>query len=108
MILVGLFNVHSKDIEKHRRDTNKETEHEHIKLNDETKIPPKWRDLLGCRKCKRELVVYIGNCLLRIGPRYLRHERMLVVGGACDGTERDKTWGVTKSAGGTFGTMLLE
>ena len=49
----GRFNVHPKDIERHRRDTNKETEHEHIKLNDQTKIPPKWRDLLGCRKCKR-------------------------------------------------------
>ena len=72
----GRFNVHPKDIERYRRDTNKETEHEHIKLNDQTKIPPKWRDLLGYRKCKHELVVYIDDCLLRIGPRYLRHAQL--------------------------------
>ena len=68
----GRFTVHPKAIERNRRDPNNETAHEHIHFDDQAKIPSKWRDIIECRKCKHELVLYIGDCLLRIAPKYLK------------------------------------
>ena len=95
----GRFDMHPKDIERTRRDSpNHGTVHEHIHFDDRAKIPSKWRDLLGCRRCKRALVEYVGDCLLRIAPRYLSEGQKLIVGGACDSTERDHTWSTTEDA----------
>ena len=94
----GRFDMHPKDIERSRRDADKPTTHEHIQFHDQTKIPNRWRDLLACRKCKRELVVYIGDCFLRIAPTYLKEHQKLVVGGASDTLERDQAWSITENA----------
>ena len=95
----GRFDMHPKDIERTRRDSpNHGTVHEHIHFDDRAKIPSKWRDLLGCRRCKRALVEYVGDCLLRIAPRYLSEGQKLIVGGACDSTERDHAWSTTEDA----------
>ena len=48
--------------------------------------------------CKRALVEYVGDCLLRIAPRYLSEGQKLIVGGACDSTERDHAWSTTEDA----------
>ena len=61
-------------------------------------IPSKWRDLLGCRKCKRNRVEYIGDSFLRIAPQYLCENQKLVFGCACNETERDQSWSTTKNA----------
>ena len=95
--VLGRFSMHPKIIERSRRDHHKDTGHEHLQFNDQTKIPSKWWDLLGCRKCKRNLVEYIGDSFLRIAPQYLCENQKLVVGGACDETERDQSW-TTKNA----------
>ena len=51
----GQFDMHPKDIERTQRDTpNHEVVHEHIPFDDTAKIPSKWRDVLGCRKCKHD------------------------------------------------------
>ena len=64
----GRFDMHPKDIERNRRDAGKQSAlHEHIHFDDRTKIPSKWRDMLGCRKCKRDLVEYVGDCFLLPG-----------------------------------------
>ena len=41
------------------------------------KVPNKWSDLLQCRKCKRCLVVYIGNCILRNATNMLTDNQKL-------------------------------
>ena len=95
----GRFDMHPKDIERNRRDMNSQpTAHDHIHFDDCTKIPTKWREMLGCRKCKRELVVYLGDCFLRIAPRFLHGSQKLVVGGACNDPERDQCWSITENA----------
>ena len=67
----GRFNIHPKTIERSRCDQHKDIGHEHLQFNDQTKRPSKWRDLLGCRRCKQKLVEYIGDSFLRIAPQYL-------------------------------------
>ena len=54
--------------------------------------------MLSCRKCKRALVEYIGDCFLRIAPKYLHEGQKLIVGGACDNTECGKAWSTTENA----------
>ena len=89
----GRFPFHPKLIERTRRDSNSQTsEHEHLKFSDHMKVPSKWREILACRKCKHQLIQYIGESLLRVAPEYLRGEQKLFVAGAWDNEDRDKTW----------------
>ena len=90
--------MHPKDIERNRRDMNSQpTAHDHIHFDDCTKIPTKWREMLGCRKCKRELVVYLGDCFLRIAPRFLHGSQKLVIGGGCNDPEQDQCLSITEN-----------
>ena len=92
----GRFDFHPKDIERTRREsTNNSGVHEHVHIDDQTKIPSKWRELLGCRTCKRLLVEYVGECILRIAPKYLQNDQKVIVGGACEAPDRDHAWSIT-------------
>ena len=53
------------------------------------------RESLACRKCKRQLVVYIVECLLRIASGLLQGEQKLFVAGAGEEEDRDETWYTT-------------
>ena len=95
----GRFDMHPKDIERTQRDTpNHGAVHEHIPFDDTAKIPSKWRDVLGYRKCKRALVKYVGDCILRIAPKYLQEDQKVIIGGACEAAEHDHAWSATQSA----------
>ena len=55
------------------------------------KVPSKWREILDCRKCKRRLIVYIGESLLQIGPEFLKGDQKLFIVGAGE-EEYNKQW----------------
>ena len=59
----------------------------------------RWMRAIGKQPgLSRELVVYIGDCFLRIAPTYLKEHQKLVVGGASDTLERDQAWSITENA----------
>ena len=82
----GRMNLHPKTLERERRDAHVETMHDHLIFTDEMRIPKKWSEILECRKCKRRLVVYLGDCILRIVPQLLSGEQKVYIGGAGDKT----------------------
>ena len=55
-----------KDIEHHRRDKQSSGNepdtcmHQHFTI-EETERPPKWRELLQCRTCKRKLTEFLSE-----------------------------------------------
>ncbi len=88
----GRFELHPKDIERTRRDSASDLEHDHIEFSDRMKVPSKWRDILSCRKCKRQLVVYIGESLLRLAPELLQGEQKVIVAGTNVGIPLVLVW----------------
>ena len=79
----GRYNIHPKDIERERRDCTKKTVcDEHHTFTDSMKIPSKWSELLGCRVCKRNLVCYLGDCMLRLASELLQGSQKMVIAGA--------------------------
>ena len=58
---LGRCELHPKAIERTRRDSILDTDHDHLAFSDRMKVSAKWRDTLSCKKCKRHLVVYIGE-----------------------------------------------
>lgn len=91
----GMFAVHPKDIERKRRDSDLDAEHEHIDITDDSKIPSKWNSIIGCRTCKRSLVTYLGDAFLLIAPALLRGPQKLYVAGYSDSIDRNTCWFVT-------------
>ena len=52
----GRFSINPKRIEQTRRDDSASTinlNHDRVSFSDGMKIPPKWREILECQKCKR-------------------------------------------------------
>ena len=92
----GRLLQHPKSIERDRRlkANPVPSTHEHLEFND-TVISKKWNDILSCAVCKRNLVVYIGECLLRASPVHLQAGQTLCVAGAGDG---DAAWAIDDSA----------
>lgn len=57
------------------------------------KILSTWREMMGCRKCKRTWSSgYVGDC---DSPQIPTLRTKLIVGGACDSTEHDQAWSTT-------------
>lgn len=53
----------------------------------------KWREnVLYCRKCKRNLVKFLGNFILNCIGAYLTSQQMCYVAGAFDGDISDTAW----------------
>ena len=88
----GRMNLHPKTLERERRDAHVETMHDHLIFTDEMRIPKKWSEILECRKCKRRLVVYLGDCILRIVPQLLSGEQKVYIGGAGEEEDQDLVW----------------
>ena len=72
--------LHPKCIEHELRDRNATlTQHVHYEFSDQMRVPSKWNELLQCRKCKRCLIVYIGNCILRNATYVLSDNQQVMV-----------------------------
>ena len=85
-----------KIIEQSRRDASTNIDnHEHITFSAEMKVPSKWRELIQCRKCKRQLVVYMGDSMLQVGHEFLEGDQKLVVAGAGQEEDQDCAWYTT-------------
>ena len=82
--------LHPKCIEHELRDRNATlTQHVHHECSDQMRVPSKWNELLQCRKCKRCLIVYIGNCILRNATNVLTDNQKLFVAGHGEGELTD-------------------
>ena len=79
--------LHPKCIEQDQHTTL--TQHVHHEFSDQMKVPNKWNELLQCRKCKRCLVVYIGNCILWNATNMLADNQKLFVEGHGEGELTD-------------------
>ena len=66
--------------------------HNHTLFQDELKAPSKWRDHLDCSVCKRRIVNYVGDCLLRLTPSLLSGTQKVVVSGFTEGEDEDKAF----------------
>ena len=82
----GRLPQHPKSIERDCRQKAKSvpSTHDHLEFSDRL-VSKKWNDILSCTICKRNLVVYIGEGLLRIAPVHLQAGQILCVAGAGDG-----------------------
>ena len=68
-----------KEIEQKRRDEhNKSQSHTCVQLQHSQEIPHKWRELLSCRKCKRNLTIYIATAMLESAPGFLTGEQEFI------------------------------
>ena len=67
-------------------------------LTSSTLIPWKnWREnYLNCRKCKRNLVVFLGDYFLKNSSTFLSQHQKLYVAGAFEGDISDTAWFVTR------------
>ena len=73
-----------KEFEQSRRDSEHAlpTDHVHYVFSDDALVPQKWRECLQCRKCKRELILYLGKSFDCVSTRaYLGASQKLVLGG---------------------------
>ena len=54
-------------------------------------VPTKWRECISCRPCKRALVLYLGECFVKIAVAtcMLRCQQKLVVAGCLSGNLED-------------------
>ena len=55
-----------KAFERKRRDETAllPSDHKHVSFSDVCAVPPKWRECLLCRFCKRSLVLFLGDSFL--------------------------------------------
>ena len=82
--------LHPKCIEHEQRDQHATlTQHVHHEFSDQMRVPNKWNELLQCRKCKRHLVVYVGNCILWNATNMLTDNQKLFVAGHGEGELTD-------------------
>ena len=93
--------THEEESQGNRADTKRCTatnigpNHEHGTFTDDMKVPSKWREVIECRTCKRQLVVYMGDAILATGQYLLREGQKLVVAGAGEELDQDSAWYTT-------------
>ena len=83
---------HPKSIERSRRDDHTSDNHKHLKFSDDMKIPKKWTEIVNCRQCKRQLIIYMGECILVHVIQLLRKDQKCYVAGSGEGVDRDEVW----------------
>ena len=83
---------HPKCIERSRRDDHTSDNHKHLKFSDDMKIPKKWTEIVNCRQCKRQLIIYMGECILVHVIQLLRKDLKFCVAGSGEGVDRDEVW----------------
>ena len=89
-----------KYFEQKHRDSKATVASNHVcaDLTSSTSIPRKnWREnYLNCRKCKRNLVVFLGDYFLKNSSIFLSQHQNLYVAGAFEGDISDTSWFVTR------------
>lgn len=79
-----------KQWEQSQRDQStkriEDDQHVHISnITDTTQVPSNWRALLGCRKCKHQLLLYLSESMLNSATKYIaKHEQKLITAGPAD------------------------
>ena len=78
----GDFNP--KQWEQNQRDNavnvNEHDRHQHVStISDSTQVPLNWRGLLGCRKCKHGLIVYLSNSMLHHAPKHIKNQQQKLI-----------------------------
>ena len=59
-------------------------------------IPSKWREnVINCRNCKRNLVLFLTQYFLHKTPRYIQDGKVLYVAGGFEGSIEDTAWFVS-------------
>ena len=48
--------------------------------------------MVNCRQCKRQLIIYIGECILVHVIQLLRKNQKFCVAGSGEGVDRDEVW----------------
>ena len=91
-----------KSIEQIRRDSTSTISPSHTceRFLSTTKLPPLscWREnFINCRKCKRQLVKFIGEYLLNNAGSQLKEQQTLYVAGCFDDDIMDTAWFTDKS-----------
>lgn len=83
-----------KNLERQRRDqlSSLPQDHQHSTFADTCSPPPKWRELLGCRECKRKLVLYLGDFFLHNAHTILQGQQSLTLAGCFSGDAEDHAW----------------
>ena len=86
-----------KSLEQRRRDlvSSLPQDHQHSTFADTCSPPPKWRELLGCRDCKRKLVLYLGDFFMHNAQKMLREQQRFILAGCFSGDAMDHAWVVT-------------
>ena len=71
-----------KEIEQHRRDKAADVtgnrKHYCTSFSDDLLVPEKWRSILACRSCKKDLTAYIADDMLNLISRYLRPHQQFI------------------------------
>ena len=52
----------------------------------------KWTEIVNCRQCKQQLIVYMGECMLIHVVPLLSNDQKFLVAGSGDGADRDGVW----------------
>ena len=86
------MNIPSK-ITRQRRDElhTISPDHQHAEFSDTSN----WRELLSCRECKRNLVLYLGKSFMSNISSLLWEQQRFVLSGCFSDNAEDQTWALT-------------
>ncbi len=92
-----------KYFEQRRRDSLSALDATYVCMDmttDSPITPKKWRqNILGCRVCKRNLVLFLGQYFLHNSSTFLRANQVLYIAGAFAGEISDTAWYITGGRG---------
>ena len=99
-----------KAIEQRRRDNLAfvPSDHKHLHFTDISSVPRKWRVYLGCRVCKRRLILYLGQAFVQHASAILRGEQNITLAGCFDGDSQDQAWEVNTTSTQQVPALLCE
>lgn len=85
-----------KAFERLRRDDSNSLppDHVHFSYTDTCPPPSNWREYLSCRKCKRDLVLYLGASLMQYSASMVRRQQKVILAGCFPGEAEDQAWAV--------------
>ena len=88
-----------KAFERQRRDDScsipADHDHVHINYTDACPLPSNWHEHLSCRKCKRDLVLYLGSSLMRYSASMVRGQQRVILARCFPGGVEDQAWAVS-------------
>ena len=89
---LGRLEVSPKVFERQHRDKGSESllDHQHCLFEPELPRSQEWKNILKCRKCKRNLTESLANAMLQLAPSILTKNSRFITAGAFRGTLQDK------------------